>query len=205
MYLARHFSEHLPRFAIRESFRDGRALRSRELFDLGPDPSAYIVYPGGNAYYIDEAVTDRLGDLEVFPSDDEIDDMFWPFVDPRIRRCLASFRDRARAHRVKAALSPEAQARIRRQTHMFDKRRVHFLRVGRMDQGNIGRMPAGMMRWLTAKSRDEIEQRFMEMERGAQAPRMQGLRFRDFRPEQALFPEFCQVPPPDARFGGGRR
>jgi hypothetical protein len=165
MYLARHFSDHLARYTIRESFRDGAHYRSRELFDLGPDPAAFIVYPGGNGYYIDEAVTDRLRDLGVSGGNETLDDLFWPFVDPRIRRALASFRNRGEAHRGKAALTPEERARIGQETHVFDKRRVHFLRVGRMDQGNVGRMPAGMLRWLPAKSRDELEQRFMQMER----------------------------------------
>ena len=113
MYLARHHTDRHFAYTIRESYRDGPHYRSRYLFDLGPDPSAYIVYPGGNAFYIDEAVTDRLNDLGVSPSDEELEDIFWPFIDPRIRRCLESFRERAKARRGKHALSPGAQARIR--------------------------------------------------------------------------------------------
>ena len=165
MYLARQTINRCVNYSIRESYREGKDYRSRELFDLGPDPSAYIVYPGGNAFYVDEAVTDRLLQLGVIPDDDELDGIFWPFLDPVIRRRLDSFRNRAKAFRSQATLSPEDRQRIQLQTHLFDKRRVHFLRGGRMDQGNIGRMPAAMLRWLAGKSRDEIEQRFMEMER----------------------------------------
>jgi hypothetical protein len=164
MYLARHYLRRRVRYTIRESYREGGHYRSRDLFDLGADPSAFVVYPGGNAFYVHESVTDRLCELGVTPTDDELDDIFWPFIDPDIRHRLDVFRNRAAAYRQKAALSPAERDRIRQETHLFDRRRVHFLRVGRMDQGNIGRMPAAMLRWLGAKSRDEVEQRFMKME-----------------------------------------
>jgi hypothetical protein len=56
MYLAR-----LPensngcRYLIRQSYADGNCYRSRDLFDLGDDPSRFIVYVGGNGFYIDPA------------------------------------------------------------------------------------------------------------------------------------------------------
>jgi hypothetical protein len=164
MYLAREFTGSRPHFSIRESFPDGTFFRSRKLFDLGSDPSVFIVYPGGNAFYIDERVTDRLQALGVRAAEDVLEEVFWPFVKPRIRQNLAAFRNRAEAYRRRPTLSLQDQLRLQQQTHLFDKRRVHFLRVGRMDQGNIGRMPAKMLGWLAAKSRDELEQRFMQME-----------------------------------------
>jgi hypothetical protein len=49
---------HLPtdHYVLRESHRDGDLLRSRDLFDLGPDPGQFIVYPGGNSFYVSEEV-----------------------------------------------------------------------------------------------------------------------------------------------------
>ncbi len=49
--------------------------------------------------------------------------------------------------------------------HLFDKRRVHFLRFGRMDQGHIGRVPPKIFRPVSDRSRDEIEQYFLQSER----------------------------------------
>ena len=71
--------------------------KSVELFVLGTNPAKYIIYPGGHAFYIDEVVGDRFASLGVEPSADEIEDVFWPFVKPEIRRIIGPFRRRGKA------------------------------------------------------------------------------------------------------------
>jgi hypothetical protein len=122
------------------------------------------MYPGGNAYYIDQAVEDRLDSLGCTAEADDLEELFLPFMKPRIRRLVESFRERAKARRKSIDLTPEEEQRLRTKTTEFDKRRVHYLKSGRMDQGRIGRMPVQMYKWLCGKSRDEIEQCFMRME-----------------------------------------
>ena len=165
MYLARQRIRGKPCYFIRESYKEGDCFRSRELFDLGTNPARYIVYPGGNAFYIDEVVEDTLCSLGVTGAADKLEDVFWPFVKPGIRRVLEPFRHRGQARRKKRSMTPEEEAESRRQLSNFDKRRIHYLRSGRMDQGGLGRMSVLLLRWLFGKSRDEIEQRFMTMER----------------------------------------
>jgi hypothetical protein len=147
-----------------ESYRDGNRFRSRELFSLGTNPGRYVVYPGGNAFYVDEEVEDRLSSLGVEPNADEIEEVFWPFVKPDIRRAIEPFRARGKARGKKVKITPEQEEQVRAQATEFDKRRIHYLRSGRMDQGGLGRMSINLYTWLLAKSRDEIEQRFMKME-----------------------------------------
>ena len=65
MYLARKTISGIPYFFIRESYYDDACFRSRNLVELGPDPSRYIIYPGGNAYYFDEAIEAELEALGV--------------------------------------------------------------------------------------------------------------------------------------------
>ena len=60
MYLANVIIDGRMRFIIRESYRDGDVFKSRNLFDLGKDPARFIVYPGGNSFYIDDTVLDGL-------------------------------------------------------------------------------------------------------------------------------------------------
>lgn len=60
MYLARKMVNGSLQYFIRETYRDGDLLRSRDLFDLGPNPARYIIYPGGNSFYIDEVIEDPL-------------------------------------------------------------------------------------------------------------------------------------------------
>lgn len=163
MYLAQKRIKGNIHYFIRESYQNGKCLRSRDLFDLGTNPANYIVYPGGNAYYIDEAVEVRLRSFGVKPTSDELDDIFWRFLMPEIRRVLEPFRRRGGSKKVR--ISHTEEQKIRTQVHLFDKRRIHYLKYGHIDQGIIGRMPPKLFRVLLKKSRDEIEQYFMEMER----------------------------------------
>ncbi|MDY6836553.1 MAG: J domain-containing protein [Thermodesulfobacteriota bacterium] len=164
MYLAQCAIKGQVHYFIRESVWDGNCFKSRQLLSLGTNPGDYIVYPGGNAYYIHQAVEDKLDSLGCPAKGDELEDLFCPFMKPRIRRLVESFRERAKAREKRLGLKPEEEHRLRTKTAEFDKRRIHYLRSGRMDQGRIGRMPLQMYKWLCGKSRDEIEQCFMRME-----------------------------------------
>ena len=161
MYLARYRRDHQTYFVIRQSYFDGNCFRHRDLMVLGTDPGQYIIYPGGNAYYIDECVEDTLNDKGVSCKGDRLEEIFWPFIDPRIRRVIESFsRQRSHQHRRINQSGRETAA----DAHVFDKRRIHYLRFGRMDQGNIGRMPPVLLTPVHNRSRDEIEQYFMASE-----------------------------------------
>ncbi|MGD8445491.1 MAG: J domain-containing protein, partial [Desulfobacterales bacterium] len=94
MYLALEKINGEARYFIRESYRQADHFLSRNLLDLGADPGSYIIYPGGNSFYIDESVEDRLSDMGATADPDELEDIFWPFVQPEIRRILEPFRSR---------------------------------------------------------------------------------------------------------------
>ena len=160
MYMAIETIGGQHRYAIRESYPKGPYLLSRDLFDCGTDPGRYIVYPGGRSYYIEETVEDRLRALNVVYDASELDELFFPFIDPEIRWKL-EWMDRRRCRREKSFSREYSAADY----HRFDRSRMHFLRTGAANQGQIGRMPVKMLRVLAEKSRDEIEQHFMRMER----------------------------------------
>ena len=88
MYLARKYKKGAPHYYIRESYWDGHHYLSRDLFDLGTHPDKYIVYPGGNAFYIDPDIEDHLDAMGVSLQLDDLEDIFWRFLDPRIQRVL---------------------------------------------------------------------------------------------------------------------
>ena len=163
MYLAFEKINGKTRYFIRESYRQGDHYLSRDLLDIGSDPAGYIIYPGGNSFYIDPAVEDRLIDMEIDADPDEIEDIFWPFVHPEVRRVIEPFRSREK--RQKAGRRKERpDASIDTQHHIFDRRRMHYLKFGRMDQRDIERLPLKFFRILQNKSRDEIEQKLIRME-----------------------------------------
>lgn len=163
MYLASKKIKGRIRYFIRESYQRGGCFLSRDLIDLGPDPARHIIYPGGNAFYIHESIEDRLIDLGVGKSLDELEDIFWRFVDPEIRRVLEPFRRREDRHRAARNTGPP-EDKNQAPLHMFDKRRVHYLKFGQTDQRNLGRVPPKLFRGLYRKSRDEIEHGIMAME-----------------------------------------
>jgi hypothetical protein len=161
LYLARKIIQGKIRYFIRESYRDKGCLRSRDLYDLGSHPERYIRYPGGNSYYIDEVVEEALSAAGSTSAADELDDLFWNFLEPEIRWKLEPFRRRE-------LMSRSAKRRLQKETqgsyHVFDKRRIYYLKCGRVDQCRVGLLPSKMFRIFDNKSRDEIEQTFIEME-----------------------------------------
>ena len=164
MYLAQKKIKGRTHYTIRESYRQHRQFVSRDLFDLGTDPSRFIVYPGGNSFYIHESIEERLIALNVNPEPHEVEDMFWRFLDPEIQRALETFRNRqmnAGSRRVPKTLKTQSID----QFHIFDRRRILYLKCGRTAPCNIARAPRALFQVLNAKSRDEIEQMIMEMER----------------------------------------
>ncbi len=160
MYLAR-----LPdkkcgcRYVIRQSYDDCDCYRSRDLFDLGDDPSRYIVYPGGNGFYIDMAVEDAIAEQGVSVSQDDLETVFLPFLAPHIRRVIDGF-DRKDRNRQPSDSCMPADA-----VHLFDRYRLHFLKLGRVDRRDFGCTPDRFYAGLNQKSRDEIEHDFIDAER----------------------------------------
>ena len=104
MYLARKIVDGVPHYYIRESYWDGHHYLSRELFDLGTRPDEHLVYPGGNAFYVNPDIEDHLEASGVDLQTDDLEDIFWPFIKPRIQHALEHFRNRSRR-------SPKKQAR----------------------------------------------------------------------------------------------
>lgn len=161
MYLARKHIGSKTHYVIRESYRQQDVYLCRDLYELGTEPAQFIVYPGGNAFYIDEAVEEGIRSLGSEPAPQDMENMFWPFLRPDIRIKLEPFRRQERQARSSGRPAPAPEAF---DAHIFDKRRIHFLKTGQMDQRALGRLPAALLRPLRHKSRDEIEQGFMEME-----------------------------------------
>jgi hypothetical protein len=150
-------------YVLRESIQADKEMIFHDLFDLGIDPGAWIKYPGGNAWYLNEdmeaAVSGICNDFVA----DKLEDLFWPWVRPDIRQAVETFRNRCGSQGLKKLTDLEKEA-ILHDTHAFDKRRAHFLKFGNMDQGPLSNMPAVLFKDLQTISRDEIEQRFMAQE-----------------------------------------
>lgn len=163
MYLAKVKKNRQTTYILRESVRQGEQMVARDIFDIGPCPGAWIDYPGGNAWYLNPDLESRISSLADTFDSDQLEDLFRPFMRPAIRRATQTFRQRT--FKQYTPMTRAQKETIARQVHAFDKRRAHFLKFGNMDQGPMVNMPAIIFRQLHNKSRDEIEQRFMDQER----------------------------------------
>ena len=165
MYLAQKRIKKTLHYSIRQVVKaDKEKVQSHELVDLGSDPSEYIIYPGGHAFYIDEIIQQRLEDVGIEVSQEDLEGIFWPFLRPDIKRALEPFRNRSMT-KNREKMTSFQEENLRAKTHLFDKRRLHYLKFGRMNQGYVGQMSGKLLRDLEGKSRDEIEQYFWRAEK----------------------------------------
>ena len=160
MYIARlPEQKHGYRYILRQSYLDGDCYRRRDLFDLGPDPSVFIIYPGGNGFYIDTALEDAVAELGIAVTQADLEPVFLPFLAPRIRRVIDGFDRKNRSRSAVDGCAPASGF------HPFDRYRLHFLKLGRVDHRDLGCTPDGFYAALAHKSRDEIEYDFIAAER----------------------------------------
>ncbi len=164
MYMAYKIINRQKQYFIRKSvFVDGVYV-SRELMALGPDPSEYIVYPGGRSFYIHENVEESLSSQGLAPNYDLLEKIFLPFLQPDIKRSLRGFFDRDESSRPRSELSACEDDFIRNHLHPVDRRRYNYLRMGELDQSRMPGIPTRFYRPLLFKSRDELEHLFIDME-----------------------------------------
>lgn len=153
------------RYVLRESYEHDGSWKCRDLFDLGEDPSAFIEYPGGNGFYYKPELEEALLQSGVSFSTDDLDDLFMPFLRPEIRRIFECFRRSAPSPSPWKSISDDELLRLQQKLHPFDKRRLHYLRAGRIDIGELEGRAWKFLNTLLGKSRDEIEHTLDEMER----------------------------------------
>ncbi len=162
MYMARNTINGKVQYTLRRSIKTSHGFSSQDIFGLGDDPCKFIVYPGGNAYYIAEEVEDALAKAGVSLDRDQLESVFWPFIRKDIQQAVETFHHRSPGKN--SPLNDDDKQFIQHTMPLFDKRRHHFLKFGEIDQGAMENMPVGLFKSLVNKSRDEIEQIFMQQE-----------------------------------------
>lgn len=165
MYLKESLVKGQSHYILSESYKNEDCWKSRQLIDLGPDPERYIVYPGGNSFYVEESIEEGLLEKGFSFSGDEIEELFMPFIDPGIRRIVERFQRPLKKKLRFHHLSRDGLMKEQKGIHSFDKRRLHYLRCGRVDIGNLEARPWKFLNVLLDKSRDELEHIFQGMEK----------------------------------------
>ena len=159
-------------YEIRQSYQDESTsgFQYRTLFDLGPDPSSHIRLLADDICYFSSELEESI---EPYADSDPtviLEDLLWDFLPAEERHRLGLFRNRGR---IKLRpLSAEERAAIERDVHLFDRRRLYYLRYGAVDQSRIFRLNPKLYRPLLGKCRDEREFYFMDLEKVLQPNEM---------------------------------
>jgi hypothetical protein len=164
LYLKRVYARDGYHYILSESCYDDECWKHRPLIDLGPDPGTYIEYPGGNSFHVKESLLERVQDMAERFSEDELEALLMPFLDPHIRRIVERFERPGESPKPWRSLSPDEVLAQQKKLHNFDKRRFHYLRFGRVQMGDLDRRPWRFLQILSEKSRDEIEAMMEQME-----------------------------------------
>ena len=168
MYLAIVRDRTGTRFVLRHSFRSPEGgWESRDVIDLGRDPEEFINYIDDRVFLISQDVLDAAWEKGIEYEYEELEEIFWPFVDTEIRQTIEDFGGiRGRSHKRARRPDKDALKRMQRGIHHFDRRRLLFLKFLHMNIEPLMDEPFPFLNRLLDKSRDEIEQdfEFMEMD-----------------------------------------
>lgn len=165
MYIARISEQGAARYLIRQSVPDpgGDYLVSRDLFDLGGDPGRFIHYTGRDSFHLDPEIEAAVGRRLGTAGPAELEELFRPFLRPEARRQAEFFSGRYRNFTPRKLSAAEIDY-LERRAHLFDKRRLHYLRYGSVSQARLHKAPLKLFLPLLDKSRDELEQYFLSQE-----------------------------------------
>jgi hypothetical protein len=149
-------------YILSETYSDEGVLKARDLMDLGKTPGDYILYPGGNGFYIDSIIEDTLRAKGVHFTSDDLEHIFRPYLPPRLQEILDRFEHRKPRTDTKCNMEgivPEGG-----KVHIFDARRLYYLRFARIDSGELEGRHWKFLNVFLCKSRDEIESMVDSME-----------------------------------------
>ncbi len=165
IYLCRTVLTRPTHYSLRLSYwnTDKHCFRTSELINLGINPEDFLHYPNDTCFHLNTDLVYHIEKLCGRDMENELEKLLWPFVDPSVQRKMEHFFFRG-AGQVHFKAGNKLLSFDGRPAHSFDKRRLHFLRFGSTDQGRVFRMSPRLEAKLLNRSRDELEQYFLEEE-----------------------------------------
>ncbi len=164
MYLARLNDSRGIRYQLRRSYRvDATSFSYRIVYDLGDNPGQFIEPFGDHCVLFDSGLLTAVASETDVNGDLVLERLLLDFLPTATKRRLKHFPPRTVAHRP-APISPEEREEIARQVHLFDRRRLYYLRYGAVDQSRLSRLHEKCCRPLLGQCRDEREYAFMAEE-----------------------------------------
>ncbi len=165
MYLATFKHGTSVRFQIRQSYHDpeSRSFVHRLVFDLGENPADYLEYMGDAVVFFSSELEHAIRQHSSADPDLLLEKLLWDFLPFEMRERLSRF-DRG-DRTIPKPLDDSDRNEIRKQIHIFDRRRIYYLYYGAIDQSKLFLMRETVFRPLLGQSRDEREFHFAELEK----------------------------------------
>jgi hypothetical protein len=164
MYLAKLSEGSGIGYQIRQSYQtEDHSFKYRIVYDLGNDPSRFTQVFADHIVLFDQGLTEAVSAHTPGDGETVLEQLLEDFLPPETRRRLAMFR--ARDGTRPGPLTAADREAIARQIHLFDRRRLYYLRYGAVDQSRLSRLHEKCCRPLLGQSRDEREYWFAAEER----------------------------------------
>ncbi len=164
MYLAKILKHGIFFYFIRYSYFDKelQEYRFKEIFDLGTNPADHIHIIDERICFFSEDLEDAVTMHTKKDSTLLLEELLWNYLPKTVRDRLSFLGGRKNI--TKRDLSEDDKDAIAREIHLFDRRRLYFLRYNGIDQSRLYRMHEKLCRPLLGQCRDEREYSFKEQE-----------------------------------------
>lgn len=159
MYLAKLKSGQATSYQIRQSYQEAEnSFNFRIVFDLGNNPSRFIEPFTDHVVLFDAELVQAVSTHTQRNSEAMLEKLLWDFLPEEVRRRQTMFQ--GRGMHFSGPLTDADRDKINRQVHLFDRRRLYYLRYGAIDQSRLSRLHEKTCRPLLGQSRDEREYYF---------------------------------------------
>ena len=195
MYLASITKSGKKHYQIRQSYfqPEKDAFDYRTIFDLGEDPSRFMEHPSEDICFFSEELEETISRATDTDATLLLESLLWEFLPAEEQHRLRIFKNRKQ---IKIApLSRDEHAAIERDVHLFDRRRLYYLRYGAVDQSRLFRLNPKLYRPLVGQSRDEREYYFINLEKDLKPNEMKTYVFAVFDLQRHFSESFSSTMP----------
>jgi hypothetical protein len=159
MYLAQLQHGQQTTYQIRQSFpAEENRFQFRVLYDLGEHPGQFIDLFEDHIVIFDTRLLVAVSPFIKGDADLELERLLHDFLPPEVKKRQQLFQHRNGIHA--GPLTGDDRKAIADQVHLFDRRRLYYLRYGAVDQSRLSRLHEKCCRPLLGQSRDEREYYF---------------------------------------------
>jgi hypothetical protein len=159
MYLAKLQDGSGTSYQIRESYQtEENSFNYRVIYKLGNNPRRFIDHFEDHVVLFNNDLVEAVSVHTEGDGDAVLEYLLRDFLPTEIKRRLAMFQTRG-GYRA-SPLANREREEIARQIHLFDRRRLYYLRYGAVDQSRLSRLHEKCCRPLLGQSRDEREYYF---------------------------------------------